>query len=120
MESIYHITSGRDWEATVASDTPYTISTLGKTLDEVGFIHCSFAGQVARVANHFYRGQTGLVLLTIDPARLQSPVTVESVPGTDEQFPHLYGPLHPEAVVSCQEFAPGPDGVFTFGAVSNS
>ena len=114
MEAIYHLTGRRDWDAAVATDRPYTISTLGKTMDEVGFIHCSFAGQVARVANHFYRDQADLVLLTIDPALLHSPVKVESVPGTEEQFPHIYGPLPCEAVVAVQEFAPGPDGVFVF------
>ncbi|MBC7808495.1 MAG: DUF952 domain-containing protein [Akkermansiaceae bacterium] len=114
MEPIYHLTGRRDWEDAIANDRPYTLSTLGKTLDEVGFIHCSFAGQVARVANHFYRDQVGLVLLTIDPALLQSPVNVESVAGTDEKFPHIYGPLHRGAVVAVREFAPGPDGVFVF------
>ncbi len=114
MEAIYHLTGRRDWEAAVATDRPYTLSTLGKTLDEVGFIHCSFARQVARVANHFYRDQTDLVLLTIDPALLRSPVKVESVAGTDERFPHLYDPLHREAVVAVREFAPGADGDFVF------
>lgn len=114
METLYHIASGHDWDAAVANDIPYTVSTIGKTLDEVGFIHASFAGQVARVANHFYRGQVGLVLLTINPARLKSPVKVEPAAGTDEQFPHIYGPLLPEAVVAVQPFAPGPGGVFVF------
>lgn len=114
MDFIYHITRRKDWEDSLQSGTPYTISTLGKSLEDVGFIHNSFARQVPLVANRVYRGQEGLVLLKIDPALLKSPVKVEPVAGTTEQFPHIFGPIDREAVISVTDFLPDADGTFTF------
>ncbi len=66
MTSIFHITRSRDWaEAQLAGS--YRLSTRDRTLEEVGFIHCSYAHQVAGVANAVYRGERDLVLLEIDP-----------------------------------------------------
>ena len=79
-----------------------------------GFIHCSLAGQAVRVAETFYAGQHGLVLLVIDPAALKSEVRWE--PGTDkpeESFPHVYGPIDLASVVGVLPFEPGPDGHFS-------
>ena len=112
---IHHIASAEDWER-ARSTGAYRMSTRGRTLDEEGFIHCSRAGQVAAVADRFYRGVTGLVLLTIDERRLTSEVRYEFVPGADESFPHVYGPLNVDAVVRVEPFAaggpfpPGPSG----------
>ena len=111
--TIYHIAFDSDW--TLASEAgEYRISTRGKTLDEQGFIHASDAHQVAGVANFVYRQDDGLVVLEIDVAKLRSPVRYEGVPGSDELFPHIYGPLNADAVVATHPFAPGPDGSFTF------
>jgi glutathione S-transferase len=42
-----------------------------------------------------------LVLLEIDTGLLDVPVVEEPpAPGVEETFPHIYGPLKPEAVVS--------------------
>jgi uncharacterized protein (DUF952 family) len=105
---IYHIASAEDW-ARARRAGEYRISTRGRTLEEEGFIHCSRAGQVAGVADRFYRGVPDLVLLTIDERLLKSEVRYESMPGADESFPHIYGPLDVEAVVSAEPFAPGGD-----------
>lgn len=98
---IFHLALATDWTAALA-DGAYRVSTLGATVDEVGFLHASFAGQVAGVAARFYADVTEpLVLLTIDPARVVPPVVVEPAgPGTDGGFPHVYGPLNLDAVVA--------------------
>jgi uncharacterized protein (DUF952 family) len=78
-----------------------------------GFIHCSKAGQILRVANLVFAGQHGLVLLEIDPGRLTSLLRWE--PGADlatELFPHIYGPINLDAVLHVIDFEPGPDGKF--------
>ncbi len=98
MESLFHIARQRDWEAAQVGGG-YRISTLGRTLEQEGFIHLSFARQVRGVADRFYAGvDDELVLLSIDPARLTAPLVVEPVAGTDEHFPHLYGELPVAAV----------------------
>lgn len=95
----YHLALTSDWEAAIA-EGDYRISTLGKTIDEVGFMHGSFAAQVPWIAETFYAGVTEpLVLLEIDADRLAEPVRVEEAPGTGEEFPHVYGPLPVAAVL---------------------
>jgi len=90
------------------------------SLDSQRFIHLSGQDQVIRVADAIYRGQIGLVLLEIDPARLIAPVRYEppdpSIPAEHykgELFPHLYGPLNLDAVITVRNFPPRADGTFT-------
>lgn len=67
------------------------------------------------VADFLYRGQTGLVLLCVDPKALHAPLRYEAL-GTDEPYPYLYGPLNLEAVVGVLEFPPHADGTFRLPA----
>lgn len=115
MTFIYHIANSADWER-ARRDGEYTTSTIGRTLAEEGFIHASQAAQVAYVANRFYRGVPGdLVLLVIDPERVRATIRYELVPGAGAvPFPHIYGPLNADAVLAARPLAPGPDGSFAF------
>jgi glutathione S-transferase len=112
---LFHITAEADWAHAQAVGA-YSLSTRGLTLAEVGFVHCAFEEQVARVANSFFRGMDKLVVLRIALDRLDSEVRYESVEGGDELFPHVYGPLNLEAVVAVLPLPPGSDGTFTFAA----
>lgn len=82
---------------------------------EERFIHLSTPEQVHLPANRLYRGRNDLVLLHIDPARLDAPVRWEAGVPTDPRsmlFPHLYGPLPVSAVIAVTEYRPGEDGWF--------
>lgn len=115
MSFIYHITTASDWaQAQAAGEC--TMSTRGMTLAEQGFIHCSTADQVALVANMIYQGLPDLLVLVIDAGRVRPEIRFERVPGADEPFPHIYGPLNADAVVGARRFEPGPDGRFSFPA----
>ena len=106
MSSIFHIAVRSDWERAVREGA-YTISTRGRTLAEEGFIHCSAgASQVAGVASLFYRGVPDLVLLVIDTDLVRSPIQYDPAPGAPEPFPHIYGPLNPDAVTEARPFNP--------------
>ena len=116
VSRIYHIAVRADWERAL-TDGFYTRSSVDKTLAEEGFIHASQESQVARTADKFYRDVAGpLVLLVIDPGRLDAEVRYEEVPGAELPFPHIYGPLNTGAVLAAVPFAPGPDGTFGFPA----
>jgi uncharacterized protein (DUF952 family) len=92
---IQHITTAEAWQAAQTGG-----SYRGDTLETEGFIHCSEPHQVAGVAESFYKGRTGLVLLSIDPARVKSEIKYEC------GFPHVYGPLNLDAVVDATPFPP--------------
>jgi len=97
---IFHLALASDWEAAQESGD-YRISTLGRTLEQEGFIHASRADQWQNVMRLFYADvPEPLVLLEIDPARLTCPLEVEEVPEAGDSFPHLYGPLNLDAVTA--------------------
>ena len=103
--TIYHIARRDQWEAAAANGT-YEADTLATE----GFIHCSERHQVLAVANRIFRGQTDLVLLRLDPARLTSELRYE--PGGGDVYPHIYGPLNASAVVQVISFPAEADGTF--------
>ena len=115
MALIYHIASAADWEQ-ARRDGEYTTSTRGVSLVEQGFIHASTASQVAPVANAFYGDDQDLVVLVIDTGRLGPELRHEPVPGWDDPFPHIYGPLNVDAVVRILPLGRDASGRFAFAA----
>ncbi len=104
---ILHLTQRSEWEAAKSAG-----AYQGNTLYTEGFIHCSLPSQLIGVANALYRGREGLVVLCIDAARLRSEVRYEDCYETGQAFPHVYGPLNPDAVIEVVEFVPRADGSF--------
>jgi uncharacterized protein (DUF952 family) len=105
--TVLHLAEAAHWQEALSTGE-YRWSTLGRTLEEEGFIHCSTPEQVAGVLARYYADHAGdLVLLTVDPARLASPLRWEVVDSvTGERFPHVYGPIPPDAVTSTQLLHP--------------
>ncbi|MER5325083.1 DUF952 domain-containing protein [Streptosporangium roseum] len=104
--TILHLALAADWEAAQPAGE-YRISTLGRTLEQEGFIHaCTDHAQLEGVIQRFYHDiDQPLILLTIDPAGLD--VRMEIPPDSTETFPHIYQPLPLRAVVSATAFPPG-------------
>jgi ribosomal-protein-serine acetyltransferase len=112
---IYHITTENEWNLAQRTDEYRAVSLAAQ-----GFIHMSDLQQVTKVANAVYAAQSDLVLLCIDPKRLRMPVKYEppdtNIPAAHyegELFPHLYGALNTDAVISAMDFPPAMDGTFT-------
>lgn len=102
---ILHITTRPEWDEALVEGVHRT-----DTLATEGFIHASTHEQVLGVANARFRGQPYLVLLVIDPERVEPELRwEESEPGLPP-FPHVYGPLNVDAVVNVVSFPEGPDG----------
>ncbi|HWD05038.1 MAG TPA: DUF952 domain-containing protein [Amycolatopsis sp.] len=104
---ILHICSRDDWAA-----IPEAGEYRAPSLAEVGFIHCSDPGTVSVPANALYRGRADLLLLEIDPTKLDARVVWEegAPPHPDGiLFPHVYGPISTHAVVAVHDFPPGAD-----------
>jgi uncharacterized protein (DUF952 family) len=113
---IFHITSSKEWD-TAQTKGEYTAPSLATE----GFIHCSTLSQVLPVANSYYAGQTGLIVLAIEPTLLYSALKWEPPSGgapppgvsEGEQFPHIYGPVNLNAVVKAIELELNSNGTFT-------
>jgi uncharacterized protein (DUF952 family) len=78
-----------------------------------GFIHFSTASQARETAQKHFSGQTDLLLVTVDAAQLGAALKYEPSRG-GALFPHLYGALELDAVVSVQALSLGADGVHEF------
>lgn len=111
-DELVHLALPDDWTAARASGE-YRTSTRGRTLDEEGFVHCSFSDQFVGVANRFYPDVPEIVILRVDPELLDAEVRVEpAAEGGAELFPHVYGPIPTTAVVATTWWERGDDGVW--------
>ena len=95
IEPLYHLATREDWNVRSTTYVPAPFASEG-------FIHLSTGPQIAGVAARFYRNRDDLLLLTIDPQRLEAPVRYENLEGGDTLFPHLYGPLELGAVLAIE------------------
>ena len=95
-----HLTTKAAWEEALKVGI-YSLSTKGKTLEEVGFIHGSFADQVEEVAGFVFAGSNDdLVVLHLDIDKLEAHgilVKVEKA-SNGKSYPHIYGALPCELV----------------------
>ena len=90
---LYHCATQAQWEQ-FGADGQSRVSTRGRTLEEEGFIHCSYLPQVPGVLERFYADvEEPMLLLRLDPALIGSEIRVEN------GFPHVYGPLPLSAVL---------------------
>ncbi len=94
MPEILHVTTPEGW-GKAQREGGYRADTLATE----GFIHCCLSDQLAGVVSRYFKDQTGLIVLRINSEKLKPPLKWESPPGSDERFPHVYGPLNLDAVV---------------------
>lgn len=66
------------------------------SLETEGFIHCSHERQVSGVLDRFFSGAQEVWGWEILPDKLTSPLK-EDPTDLGESFPHIYGPINPEA-----------------------
>ena len=127
---ILHIAKRSDW-----TEAQRLGNYTADSLDTEGFIHCSKPDQVIAVANFIFRGQSNLVILEIDEAKVIPEIRFENLDGgnssgddellgecsdtaafsrsvEEKLFPHIYGPLNLDAVTQVVDFDPLPDGSF--------
>ena len=119
MTIIFHITS-RNAALLARQSGEYRAESLASE----GFIHFSASYQLLGVANRFYAGLHGQVILAVDTSRLTASLKYEAPAHPknegftaeerlkDETFPHLYGPLNFAAVIGIYDFEPEANGQF--------
>lgn len=102
---IYHITTENAWQL-AQEDQLYN----PESLKDEGFIHCSDHFQLEGTANRFYVQTPDLIVLEIDPDKLEANLVYENLEGGEMLFPHIYGALNLDAVVSTFHFDYAEDG----------
>lgn len=101
---IYHIVIESDFRAQLEGPV-----YLPSGLHDNGFVHCALEPSVVPVANDYYAGAPGrLLLLEIDPRRLASGTRYEAAApiagggsshlASASRFPHVYGPIDKDAI----------------------
>ena len=116
---IYHLTTRQAWRE-AQSRGEYRAESLATE----GFIHCSTKEQILPVAEKYFEGQTGILLLMIEPSMLASELRWEAPAGggpppgvpEDELFPHIYGPINLDAIVKVYDLESNPDGRYSLPA----
>ena len=94
---IYHVALPADWAKYQGRPSYQT-----ESLQTEGFIHCSYSNQLPGVLKRYFSKAGKVVVLTIDTEKLRSKLIAET--STDgEAFPHIYGRLNHDAVVSVEE-----------------
>jgi uncharacterized protein (DUF952 family) len=94
---IYHTVSPEDW-AKFADLTHYK----AESLESEGFIHCSTDAQLLGVVERFYGNVANLLALHIDESLLDCELKYETALGTDQQYPHIFGPIVKTAIVQVE------------------
>ena len=108
-EVIYHMCPEEAWAAAVAAGLYH--GTEDDRRD--GFIHFSTAAQLRESARRHRAGQSGLVLVAVEAARLGERLRWEPSRG-GALFPHLYGTLSPDEALEIVPLPLGPDGEHVF------
>ena len=101
---IYHIAAEKDYLHSIKCD-----SYIPTNFNDNGFVHCALEVSVISVANDYFSNVgDNLLLIKIDPLKLQSETKYESAApekdagmqhiSTSPVFPHVYGPIDNSSV----------------------
>ena len=97
-EEFFHIAFQKDWAKAQEIGQYHHPS-----IEQEGFIHCSYPRQIAESLNKHFPKNEKLVLLEIDAQKLKSELKIELAASRGEDFPHIYGPLNVDAVSKIHE-----------------
>lgn len=95
-QALYKVMSPEEWERSQLQEY------LVRGAIDTTFIHLATQEQYPKVLEKFWKGRE-VVLLTLDPSRLEGRLVFEKNPGGATLYPHLYDAEIPlQAVVSTQ------------------
>jgi len=109
MTTIYKLCQAALWQ-----DAERAGIFAGSAIDRAdGYIHFSTADQVVETAALYFRGESDLLLVAVDGARLGPALRYEASRG-GALFPHLYSALPLSAVLWVRPLPVGPNGAHHF------
>jgi uncharacterized protein (DUF952 family) len=107
VQHLFHIVPEAQWSDVVDTYRPDSLLTEG-------FVHCSFADQVAGAADRHYRLVEDLVVVELDPHAIGSEIRVEDSTGSGRAYPHVYGPIPRRAAVAVHALQRDGSGHYLF------
>jgi uncharacterized protein (DUF952 family) len=113
MSKIYKILPKAEWDAARA-----TGAFAGSAVDLAdGFIHFSGPDTAQRTAELYFKGQAGLMLLTVEADALGEALKWEASRG-GALFPHLFRDLKVDEVIAARALELDADGVPVLGELT--
>lgn len=83
-----------------------------QNLEQDGYIHCSPVEYMWRVTPNFSHIRDELVLLYIDTDKLESEVRWEDGDNCGRSYPHVYGPINTNAVITVLPYMRDKHGIW--------
>lgn len=102
---IYHIVTP-EWWRQFEGKTHYE----SETLQQEKFIHCSTFEQLQPTLQRHFTDFSTVYILKLETAQLEHQPIFELAPAVGESFPHIYGPINLNAVLTISEIHNSPDG----------
>jgi uncharacterized protein (DUF952 family) len=94
---IYHFVLPEVWAEFRDKDF-YEVASLATE----GFIHCSFAAQIEKVLERYFKDAKKVLILHLETDKLTAKLVVEPSTG-GELYPHVYGKINCQAIVKIEE-----------------
>jgi uncharacterized protein (DUF952 family)/uncharacterized protein YciI len=106
LRPTFHLVPAESWAAR-DPDAPYSVPSLAAE----GFIHCTDGptAMVATANRHYRDDPRAFLVLTVDLDATGSPWRYDD---DAMHYPHVYGPIAPEAVERAVPIPRAPDGTF--------
>jgi glutathione S-transferase len=115
-QDLFHLAVPEEWAEATAIGA-YEFSTRGLSVEQVGFVHCSYGHQLAGVASRFYGDCPQVLVLVLNAEVLASHglriVKEPAAENATELFPHLFGPIPLDAVSEVRPWNREAEGGFT-------
>ena len=83
-----------------------------------GFLHFSTAAQLAETLRRYYAGKDDLMLVAVATGALGKALKWEYSASRNEEFPHLYAPLSPDAIKWARPINKDASGNFVLPALA--
>ncbi|MCL5951003.1 MAG: DUF952 domain-containing protein [Chloroflexi bacterium] len=106
MELTFHLTPRGYFDALDSA-----VDYIPSEFERDGFIHCTDGAEaMAQVATAYYKNNPEPhYYLYIDKDRVRAPIRYDD---PDRRYPHIYGPLNRDAILSVRPARRLPDGTF--------
>lgn len=83
-----------------------------ESYQEEGYIPCANGNQIEKIANEKFKGITELLLLVIDPTRVNARVEIKQDTKNASASPCIYGPLNTDAIIDKIDLISDDNGNF--------